>query len=430
MKSNIKVELLSPVGSPDALPGVIKAGADAVYLSGEKYGARALATNFTDEELISAIRLSHILGVKVYLTVNTLFKENEIEELAAFLEKPVKEKLDGVIVQDIGVVNYIKKTFPQLPVHASTQMSVTGPGGASLLKQLGVTRVVCARELSLKDIIFLKKEADIEVETFIHGAMCYSFSGKCLFSSMLGGRSGNRGRCAQPCRLPYRIGESNDKPEYPLSMKDMCTVSILDKLIRAGIDSLKIEGRMKAPEYAAMVTAIYRKTIDEYYRSGQVYVSEEDMNILKSLYIRKNSSEGYYFKYNGSSMVTMESPAYKETSAELLKDIRDKFYDDIPRRELKIYCSFSVGEEILLTGESLGIKVSVKGPKVEPAINKPIDENALKKQLSKLNDTYFYLNSLDIEIDGNGFMPVGSINETRRNLIDKLVEMILSEYGN
>ncbi|MDE6963990.1 MAG: U32 family peptidase, partial [Lachnospiraceae bacterium] len=280
-----KAELLSPAGNFEALKGAINAGADAVYLGGELYGARAYADNFTQDEILAGLHMAHLFGKKIYLTVNTLVKEKELDGLYDFL-KPFYEKgLDGVIVQDLGVLRYIREHFPALPIHASTQMALTGSGGARLMMEEGVSRIVPARELSLKEIRKIKEETGLEMETFIHGAMCYCYSGQCLFSSILGGRSGNRGRCAQPCRLPYKV--NGGKECYPLSMRDMCTIRHLPALLDAGIDSFKIEGRMKKPAYAAGVTAIYRKYIDLYEKDRENYrVDRKDWETLNALYIR------------------------------------------------------------------------------------------------------------------------------------------------
>lgn len=248
-----KVELLAPAGSFQALKGAVSAGADAIYLGGQQYGARAYADNFSKEEICQGIHLAHVFGRKIYLTVNTLVKEKELDLLYDFLLPFYESGLDGVIVQDLGVLRLIRDSFPELSLHASTQMSLTGYRGADFLQKEGVSRIVPARELSLEEIKRIKEYTGIEIESFIHGAMCYCYSGQCLFSSILGGRSGNRGRCAQPCRLPYRTEEGRGEC-YPLSMKDMCTLEILPELIEAGIDSFKIEGRMKRPEYAAGVT--------------------------------------------------------------------------------------------------------------------------------------------------------------------------------
>ncbi|HBA70404.1 MAG TPA: hypothetical protein DCZ40_13770, partial [Lachnospiraceae bacterium] len=239
-----KVELLAPAGNYECFLGAVHAGADAVYLGGTKFGARAYADNFTEDEVCNAIRYAHIYGRKVYLTLNTLIKERELEEVYEYLLPYYEAGLDGVIIQDLGVFQAVGEWFPLLPRHVSTQMTVTGSLGAAYLKELGAARIVPARELSLAEIKEIKKNVNIEIETFIHGAVCYCYSGQCLFSSMIGGRSGNRGKCAQPCRLPYEIEKSGRKI-HPLSLKDMCTVELLNQLIEAGIDSFKIEGRMK-----------------------------------------------------------------------------------------------------------------------------------------------------------------------------------------
>ena len=317
-----KVELLSPAGNFKALKGAIHAGADAVYLGGERYGARAYADNFTEEEIIRGIHLAHVFGRKIYLTVNTLVKEKELDFLYDFLLPFYEAGLDGVIVQDLGVFRFIKAHFPGLLLHASTQMTVTGWRGTEFLQKEGISRIVPARELSLNEIVEIKKRTGVEIEAFIHGAMCYAYSGQCLFSSILGGRSGNRGRCAQPCRLPYHIGVNRGQKEsYPLSMRDMCTLELLPELIEAGIDSFKIEGRMKRPEYTAGVTAIYRKYIDKYYEScshgpldhdscggtasnGKYEIEKKDLERLNMLYIRSGTGQGYYHRHNGKDMLT------------------------------------------------------------------------------------------------------------------------------
>ncbi len=259
---NQTVELLAPAGDYACFMAAINAGADAVYLGGTKFGARAYANNFSQDEIAEALRVAHLFHRKIYLTVNTLVKESEMPELVPYIAPLYEAGLDGVIVQDIGVLKVLREHFPALALHASTQMTVTGVYGAQFVKSLGVSRVVPARELSLDEIRDIKEETGLEVECFIHGAMCYAYSGQCLFSSILGGRSGNRGRCAGPCRLPYT--DENKKQLYPLSLKDMYTLPMIPKLIEAGIDSFKIEGRMKKPEYVAGVTAVYRKYIDQY----------------------------------------------------------------------------------------------------------------------------------------------------------------------
>ena len=260
---DMDIELLAPAGSYEALEAAFSAGADAVYIGGSQFGARAYADNLDEEKMCRAIDLAHLQGKKLYLTVNTLLKDSEIEEqLFRYLLPYYREGLDGVIVQDFGVLELIREAFPLLPIHASTQMAVTGASGARVLEELGVKRVVTARELSLAEISDIRKQTNIEIESFVHGALCYCYSGQCLMSSLIGGRSGNRGRCAQPCRLPYEVFEkgkrlNSDKTAYPLNTKDMCTLELLPEIIRAGVTSLKIEGRMKKPEYTAGVVSVY-----------------------------------------------------------------------------------------------------------------------------------------------------------------------------
>ena len=253
MKVDHTIELLAPAGSYEAFEAALGAGADAVYVGGPEFGARAYAHNFTQEELMKAIDVAHIHGKKLYLTVNTLLKNRELQERLFEALRPLYEcGLDAVIVQDLGVFRFIHENFPDLHIHASTQMTVTGPEGMKFLEEQGATRVVAARELSLHELSAMHRTSPIEIEAFIHGALCYSFSGQCLMSSMLGGRSGNRGRCAQPCRLSYQVREekghySNQKDFCPLSLKDICTIDILPEILKAGVVSLKIEGRMKQP---------------------------------------------------------------------------------------------------------------------------------------------------------------------------------------
>ncbi len=316
------VELLAPAGSYDSLRAAVNAGADAVYIGGSRFGARAYADNPEQEALLAGIDYCHIHGKKLYMTVNTLLKEQELEEaLYAYLLPYDQAGLDGVIVQDLGVLQFIREMFPQLPVHASTQMTVTGVDGARLLAEQGVTRVVTARELSLAEIRRIIEQTGIEVETFIHGALCYSYSGQCLFSSMIGGRSGNRGRCAQPCRLPYQTEDASGRAlcgaKCMLSMKDLCTLEILPQLLEAGIASLKIEGRMKRPEYTAGVVSIYRRYIDDCLESGRKssQVLPEDYRALLDLYNRGGFTEGYYYSHNGPDMMSMDRPNHFGTAA-------------------------------------------------------------------------------------------------------------------
>ncbi|MBR1650522.1 MAG: U32 family peptidase [Lachnospiraceae bacterium] len=430
-KNITKPELLAPAGNIESFYAVLKAGADAVYMAGSRFGARAYADNFSDEELIACIRYAHLLNKKIYLTVNTLVRNNEMSDLVLFLEPLYEAGLDGVIVQDIGVLKVLGERFPRLLLHASTQLSVTGKYGAEYLKELGVSRIVPARELSLPEIEAIK-DTGVEVECFIHGAMCYSYSGACLFSSVLGGRSGNRGRCAQPCRLPYSTEYKEEC--YPLSLKDMSTIGILDRLINAGIDSFKIEGRMKKSEYAAGVTSVYRKAIDGYLKTGSLNVSEDDLNTLKNLYIRSEVSDGYYNKRNGAEMVSISSPSYSGADEKLLSKVRETYIDSgIKKLNISVFASFIEGEEAYATATYEGLSVSVKGKMVEHALGRPIEEGDVLKSFKKLGNTPFaYENpetDLSVYLSESPYYPLKEINELRRNLLSLLEDKIIESNG-
>ena len=434
-----KVELLSPAGGYETMVGAFNAGADAVYLGGSRFGARAYADNFDRDEVLDAISYAHLHGKRIYMTVNTLIKEKEFDEVYDFMLPYAEKKLDGVIVQDLGVARLIRREFPDIELHASTQMTVTGVYGARLLKERGFTRVVPARELSLNEMRAIREKADIEVEAFIHGAMCYCYSGMCLFSSMVGGRSGNRGRCAQPCRLPYHTVDTGDKEEYLLSLKDMSTIGMIPELIDAGIDSFKIEGRMKRAEYSAGVTALYRKYIDAYYEdpSAPFSVSKEDMETLKNLYQRTGISEGYYHRHNGRDMVTISSPAYNATSDEVLNKVHEEFLTDKLRHSCDISCNLTLGKEaeatmrVIVDGGELIAGAS--GNLVQEAQKRPMDEESIKKQLKKLGESVYKAENIDITIDDGGsgkgiFISVGELNNLRRELTDKMDSLITDYY--
>ena len=430
---NNKFELLAPAGNIEAFMGAIHAGADAVYLAGNKFGARAYADNFSEEELIHCIRYAHLFNRKVYMTVNTLFKDEELDELYDYLTPYYRAGLDAVIVQDMGVFEYIKRNFPDMELHVSTQMTITGKYGAQMLKDMGASRIVPARELSLDEIKEMKAQTGLEMETFIHGAMCYCYSGQCLFSSILGGRSGNRGRCAQPCRLPYTVDAAGKHlPEcYPLSLKDMCTIEHIGEFMDAGIDSFKIEGRMKKPEYAAGVTAIYRKYIDQKLKnpSKKIQVSKNDWNTLTHLYIRSERQDGYYYKYNGADMVTLDSPAYSGSDDTLLAEIRSKYIENTLKLPVSIYATFYCGCEVSITCVCGETSVTVTGDIMEPAKNQPITEDTIIKQLKKLGDTSFELEFIEVTTDEQGFYSLKAMNELRRSAIQLLEDQIIAENG-
>lgn len=309
-----KIEILAPAGSYESFRAAISAGADAVYAGGPRFGARAYAANFTQEELLEAIDYAHLHNRRFYLTVNTLLKEPEMEELGSYLKPLYCRGLDAVIVQDVGVLRLVREAFPEIDIHASTQMTITDTKGALFLKEQGVTRVVPARELSLSEVARMAESAGMEIECFVHGALCYSYSGQCLLSSFIGGRSGNRGQCAQPCRLPYTV---NGKKEHFLSLKDICTLELIPDMIEAGIDSFKIEGRMKSPQYAALVTAMYRKYTDMYLECGRkgFYVADADKEKLLDIYNRGGFCQGYYTQGRGRDMLALKGSGHTGTPA-------------------------------------------------------------------------------------------------------------------
>lgn len=410
---NKDFELLAPAGSLEILKGVIESGADAVYVGGSMFGARAYANNFTEEELLEAIDFAHLRGVKVYLTVNTLIKNSEFSKLYDYLLVYYKRGLDAVIVQDLGVVKAIHEYFPSMEIHTSTQMTVTGADGVRFLSQFGVTRVVMAREVSLAEMKRIHEETGMELEAFVHGALCYSYSGQCLFSSILGGRSGNRGRCAQPCRLQYTV--EGKKDEYILSLKDMCGIKALDKLHDAGVYSLKIEGRMKQLEYACGVVKYYRSYID-----SMKPVTDADYDRIKALGNRCGFTDRYYFDHNGSDMVTYVKPNFVSNAAEPSPE----------KRKLSIE-----GELVLREGEpgSLTVKkgdVTYKAS-IEPvsaALKAPLDKKAAIDRINKTGDTDFEFSHIKAQIGENVFVPNGALNKLRRDAISGLCDKLLKKY--
>lgn len=428
-------ELLAPAGNKESLIGAFNAGADAVYLAGERFGARAYASNFSMEDLIGAIHYAHLFNRKIYLTVNTLIKNTELGEMADFLRPYYEAGLDGIIVQDLGVFYLVREFFPGLEIHISTQMTITGSYGATLMKQLGACRVVPARELTLEEIRSIKKRCDIEIETFIHGAMCYSYSGACLFSSMLGGRSGNRGRCAQPCRLSYqvispdlkRVGNVHDT--YCISMKDMCTIDMIPQMVDSGIDSFKIEGRMKKSEYAAGVSSIYRKYLDVCKDENSSFqVTKQDREFLEKLYTRSLQHTGYYDQHNGRDMITLEKPSYNGTDDQLLEMIREKYLSSTLKRTAQFFVKITPGEALAYTLTCNDMTVTGNGEIVQKAQNRPLEQDEVKKQLNKTGNTNIVFDQIELELSPDSFISLKALNEIRRNAILSLEEALLSDY--
>lgn len=498
-----KVELLAPAGDMKALIAAIEAGCDAVYLAGKLFSARSFATNFTNEEIIEAINYSHLYGVKVYVTVNTIIYEREVENFIDYIRFLHKNNVDAVIIQDLGMLDLIRKKFPNLELHASTQMHIHNYEGALFAANMGIKRVVMARETPLKEIEKIKKDLDIEVEVFIHGALCLSYSGQCLMSALIGNRSGNRGTCAQVCRKAYDLYDINNnklnKENYLLSTKDLCTLNYIDKLIDLGVDSFKIEGRMKRCEYVYLVTKIYRQVIYKYINYGKLKINEEDILNLKKVFNR-DFTKGFMFKENNNEFVYQKRPNHKGIKIgevikvsnnnlfiKLIGDLNvndglriedekedkgivvnemfinntkvkqakkgdiirikyDKFVklfsivllttdynqiksiDEILKKRLrKVLIDMKItiyeNKNILIEVSDKINKVLIKSDFIcDKAINNPLTEDIVIKQMSKTNNTIYKINNILVNLDSNVFVNIKDLNDLRRKALLKLNE--------
>lgn len=431
-----QLELLSPAGNLTTFQAVVHAGADAVYFGGSSFGARAYADNFTKEEVLTAIDFAHIHGKKAYMTVNTLLKEREMEEqLYEYLLPFYEQGLDAVIVQDFGVLSFVRCHFPQLSVHASTQMTVTGAGGARFLAEHGVSRVVTARELSLPEIQKIHTDADVEIECFVHGALCYCYSGQCLFSSLIGGRSGNRGRCAQPCRLPYECVDKNhkairEKPMFPLSPKDLCTIDRIPDLAEHGVFSFKIEGRMKQGEYAAGVTSIYRKYLDRFLAYGKesYKVSPEDQKLLMDLGNRSGFTEGYLDQWNGAGMLAIHKPSHAKGNDALQREVRETYIEKEKKETIQGCFVMRQKEPIHFTVKSGDITIEEQGDIPQKAQSRPLTAEKIQGKLEKTGDTPFVFGTIEMDVEDGLFVPISGVNELRRKALCRLEKELLKPW--
>ncbi len=414
----INCELLAPAGSYDALKAAVKSGTDAVYLGGNLFNARASATNFDNEELEKAVDFCHLHKVKVYVTVNILISDKEFTELENFIRLINRIGVDAVIVQDIGVAMYIKKIAPSLKLHASTQMTVYDVEGAKFLKALGFSRVVLARELSANKIKQISKESEIETEIFVHGAMCFCYSGQCLMSGIIGGRSGNRGKCAQPCRLEYTL---NNKKGYLMSLKDMCLIKYLKEIENCGVTSLKVEGRMKGPEYVGTVISLYRKYLD-----SECPVSNEDYKSLETVFFRGGFSDGYFNNKKGKDMFCHTKP----DNPYLLQKNTFKINDNYKKTGIYFFLNGFINKNLtLLAVDEYGNSAEyISDIILEKANASSATVEKIKNSVSKLGDTVFSAESVEVNIDENVFIPTSEINKARREVISKLEELIISSY--
>ncbi len=448
-KTQIKTELLSPAGSFDCARAAVNAGADAIYMGGPFFSARAYAESSNEDMLLKTLDFCHLRGVRVFMTLNTLLKETELATVRDYLKPYVDKGLDGVIVQDLGVMRLVREYYPSLELHVSTQMAVTGVRTARRLMELGAKRIVLARELSLSEIAEIYKQTGAELEVFAHGALCYSYSGNCLMSSFIGGRSGNRGRCAGTCRLPFDAYDEADKrlnrknEQYLLSMCDLNTLHRVPEMIKAGVYSFKIEGRMKSPEYTAAVTSVYRKYLDkamEYVKADSVKpkqaekkvftVNSEDERLLTEVFDRAGVTSAYLDGGNGRDMVTLAGkPEYRDRDESLIADIRARYIEkDI---KLPIYAKVKLykDEPIELEYSYGGTKVKFKSQMtVQKADKRPTSLEEVADKIGRLGDTDFVLDDCEIELGDDCFVPMRALNELRREAADELARRILSYY--
>ena len=412
------IELLSPAGSWDALIAAVQSGADAVYMGFGSFNARRNAQNFTDEEFARAVAYCHLRGVKVYLTLNTLLTDRELPAAADALRRASDMGVDAVLVQDWGVLTLARENAPDLPIHASTQMSLFTRGGAKLAEKLGVERVVLARELSRRDIAAICGGCDAEVEVFVHGALCMCYSGQCAMSALIGQRSGNRGTCAQPCRLPYGVN-GPCAGDHPLSLKDANLSAHLRELAELGVACLKIEGRMKRPEYVAVVTAIYRRLLDEM-RAPTAQEARE----LEAAFSRSGFTDGYYLGEKGPHMLGMR-PENARWPEDLFARARQAYENGEHRAvPVTMTCTVRAGEPAVLTAEARSVRVTVSGPVPETARTREITADELRERLSKTGGTAFAPASVSAEVDAGLALSAGAVNGLRRQTLDELAHQL------
>lgn len=406
-KNIIKPEILAPAGSPEALRAAIEGGADAVYMGGAAFNARINAKNFTPEELREGIALAHSYGVKVYIAANTLIYDREREDYLRGAETAYLSGADALIVADIGMARELKKRIP-IELHASTQLSGHNLAAAQMLAEAGFSRMVCAREMSGEDIRYFCENSPIEAEVFVHGALCVSASGQCLFSSLVGGRSGNRGECAQPCRLPYSQGKG--KQGYPLSLCDLSLAEHITELCDMGVASFKIEGRMKSPEYVRDVTRIWRRLLDEGRNADRAEMAE-----LARIFSRGGFTDGYFTGRVDRKMLGIRSEGDKRSSAQL-----EPFENITKKIDIEFSASIRADLPISLTAKCGGRSATVSGPVPERAINAPLTRQVVERNLSKLGATPYRLTTLELELDEGIMLPISALNALRRAAVEAI----------
>ena len=439
IKRDKRVELLAPAGSFQSVAAAVNAGADAVYMGGRRFGARAYADSAQaegEDMVMEAIRYCHLFSVKLYMTVNILFKDDELKELFSYIKPYYEAGVDGLIMQDLGAVRRIRAMFPDLEVHASTQQTITSVAGARMAQHFGMTRAVVSRELSLQEIRKIHDESGMELEVFCHGAMCYSYSGACFMSSLLGGRSGNRGRCAGTCRLCY---ETAGQKGYYLSMRDMQTIELLPELIEAGAYSFKIEGRMKSPLYTAGVVSVYRKYLDlaldcidrkrgatKHESASDYRVAEEDLRTLREIFDRGGTSS-YLKKHNGADMIALSEKKFRAVDQTVTDRIQAAYIDRNRTITVDAAMDMTVGAPAVLTlSDAAGRMVTaVSEDLVLAAEQRPMLATEVEARLRKTGGTAFTLGDVQVSVHGDAFYPVGKLNELRRTALALYEEEIL-----
>ncbi len=404
-------EILAPAGSMESLIAGVRSGANAVYLGGKSFNARRNAGNFDNKELYEAVKYCHSHGAKIYLTLNIVMSDDEFEQMYNEVKYALSIGVDAFIIQDIGVAKFIKEHFPQARLHGSTQMSIMTVSGVKYAEEMGFSRVVLAREMTAEEIREIRENTDIELEMFVHGALCMCVSGQCYLSSMIGSRSGNRGLCAQPCRLPFTA--KGNKSETALSLKDLSLIEDLELL--DGINSLKIEGRMKRPEYVSAVVTAMKNAIDGKY-------SAADKFTLRSIFSRSGFTDGYLKNKLGNNMFGSRQKEDVLSAKNVLKDISHNYDNENPliRMDMSFVCK--TGEKCSLTVNALGREITVEGETPQKAINKPMTAESLTQRLSKLGGTQFFAGQIDIVLDDGLILPASKINELRRTAVEKITQ--------
>ena len=450
-----KIELLAPCGNMESFYAALLGGCDAVYLAGYEFGARKYAGNFSMEELQEVIKVAHLYGVKVYITVNTMIYESEVVSFLHYIDELVLFHPDALIIEDIGMFDLIHQRYPDLELHASTQMHLHNQSGVQFAKQIGFQRAVIARETSIEEIKKIRQEVDLPLEVFCHGALCISYSGQCLMSSMIGGRSGNRGTCTQCCRLPYQLETESGKQidqGYLLSTRDLNTLEYIGELIEAGVDSIKIEGRMKRPEYVYYVTSLYRKAIDSYLQFQQVKITEEEIKNLKKIFHRK-FTKGFFlgkkdvgtvlnefyrknqrvyeakkgeiitFKIHGS--VSIGDQVVKTTDAALMQEIQQYLKESKRKVPIMGTCICHIGQplQVTVTDQEHTLTITSK-ELLQKAKTRAVTKQELKQKLAQLNDTVYTFQELKV-VGEEGFMPMSKINAFRREIVEQLNQVRL-----